>query len=566
MSENIEIRIRKSQILISIIICFFLLINSAYADDKINISMSGNIETHLIPIETKYPVPVFIKTDFIPTDFFSDDYGKRMDIKVKNYNFPFKAIDLDKNGMPEYIFFMTNFDNDSLEKGLSEEFKSQLEYQNSPPNIKYENQTLIYKWEICWQKDNGMTCGWQVKQNDFFHNSTFHLTEMRNRFDLYTIADFNTSPAVKNYCPLALDLGTWPQEMIFFIANRTDNGIDGFHILSRNITNYEIYNGTIYQKENEQLIEKVRNVYDSSSLILIGTNRSVIITKPSLGRFNPSSDYFFKTEILANGNIRGLVCTTKHNDILIPPKGPNAYFIFGEPPNDKKLFEMSMLLTNLKEPVVYPTEFVQVKYFKGAVWPLGSVTAPEIVPKIKFNTEGNFFDVLTFTWINQEGQVSETIQIKDGTFTFEQPILLNSSNWMYPFDTYEAIVYVKPPVILKKNSSLSFDLGEPYEGMANFESDKVLFSIVRNNNSKIFYFIYLVFSIVIFTYSYLKIRNLNKQDNQPKKQLEKLGLIAPLLGYFYDGISEDHIFTIGTIPYVIMVCVLIYLFYSKNKS
>jgi hypothetical protein len=557
-----------------ILICF-LLINPAYANDKFNISFNQRIDIISIN-ETKYPMPVFVQnyaTNVISYPSHENrSYENKiiMDVETQNKTVPAIPIYLNKNNIPEYFFFMINLDNDSLNSiGIDNSslgikfFNNQLlEYRNSPPFLKYDNKTLIYKWEICWQKDNNMVCSWQKQQNDFFLNWTFRYAELKNRFDLYTISDFNTKSNVQLFCPLSLDLGIWAQNMVYFV-----NSTGGLQVFSSNITNYEIHNGKIYQKVNETFrFEK--DTYDSGSLILIGSNISVIITKPSLGLFNSSPNYFFKTEISPNGSLMTFVCTDKHYDKLIPPKGISAYFIFGESPNIKKLFEMSMLLSNLQDPIVYPPEIVQVKFFKGSILPLGSITIPEVIIKMDFTTEEKNIQYLTFNWNREREHVNKTIKILDGTFIFEQPILLNNSAWMYPFDTYDAIIYIDPPVIKETTRSLSFNSGEPYEGIAKFENSGVLLSINRNINSKLIYFIWLIFSIVFFFYAYPQVKILNKQvtqtGNQEKTQLEKLGFILLLLGYFFNGFSDNHIFSIGTIPFVIMIFWLMLFFLLKK--
>ncbi len=548
---------KKHKILIICLIFLFLWTVSVRADDKWW-DLNSTYKQTITNIPTEYPTPILIRINPVLCTF-----SDCRDFEIED-NLPFKLFDLDKDGIPEYAFFIANLNADNLNKS------SRIEYSSLPPRIKYENQTLINTWEICYQKYNSTICQWDDnKDSDINYSVGIFPADIKDRFDLYTVAKFNSSPAVEYFCPLVLDLDTWPQNTIFLLDKEIRNNTEiGLYPAISNIENREIYNGAsildLNQKDNKEWIVTANHEIYTGALILTGSNESIIITKPSVGLFNPSPDYFFKTEIIPNGHIRALACTTNHTGEILPSKGPNAYFVFGKP-DTEKLFRMSVSLSNIPDPIVHPPESIKTKFFEGSVWPLGKPTFPEIVPKIELKSNENFFRNITFTWMKQEGEASITIQSVDGTLIFEQPILLNSSSWKYPFDTYEAFVYYNPLVIANGNSSLSFDFGVPYQGAAAFTDGKISLSINRNDDSRNKYFLYLIFCGLIFLFSNWHIKNLNKYSFQPKKLLEKLGLIvSPLFGYFF--FISDIQYSIGTIPYVVMVSWLVICFYLRWKK
>lgn len=539
----------NQKILFVCLIFLFLGTNSALAENEwwdLNYSSRSLITN--VPI-SEFPTPILIR---VPNGCDFPNCREFM-LKRKQENYPFKLIDLEKDGIPEYVFFIANLNQDNLNK------PTKIEYSNLPPRIKYDNQTLINKWEmeICYQKENDTICGWRDNKKDPDINISGQIFPMDliNRFDLYTIVKFNSSPAVNHFCPLVLDLDTWPRYMILLTGKKTigETGI-AIKLGLATIRNLELHN-----KETLELQEVFGDI-----LILSGSNnRSIILTKPSVTMFNTSPDYFFRTEILPNEHILASVCTINHSGDLLPPKGPNAYIVFDES-DYIKIAEMGLYLENIPESIVQPSESIQTKLFKGSVWPLGKVTSPEISPKIEFKAEENFFTSLTFTWITQDGIADLTIQSNNGTLVFERPILLNSTAWKYPFDAYEAVVKIEPPVIQNKNSTLSFEPNEPYNGAAKFEKNMIIFGVKRNVESKTKYFLYLIFSILIFVYLNAHIKNLNKSSFQPTKQLQILDYIGATLFVYFFSVS-DIIYSIGSLPYVLMISWLIISFYSRRK-
>lgn len=483
---------------------------------------------------SKFEIPIFIKalnisyTDFEPS------------LEINGFNIRTDLIDLENDGIPEYVFFIANtsLDISNIAYYSNQPFR-EFEYNDFPPLLKYENQTVIERWEICYQKekDTNAICGWKdIENSDFQINLKFFPVELRNRFDVYTIGSFDTSPEVMYFCPLALDLGTWPKEFLYFIRNESMDNSSGraFYSYSLKLDDYVIDNRT------------------QSSLILIGLNKSIIITKPSLGILGPSPDYFFKTELLSNGHVRAAVCTINHNDKIIPPKGPNSYIVFGEP-NDQELMEMSSTLENIKDPVLYPPKIIQIDFIKGNVW-FPEFSRPEIRPHIELKTDNNYITALNFTWMTQLGKVNENVYINNGVFIFEKPILLTDSRWRYPFDKYDAIIHIEPRVIQNADSSLSFDADLPYEGKVKFENGKIIFRIERTLNSKIKYFLGLIAAIIIIIAVFL---------SKLEIKSEILNLLVTFLAIF---ITVDEILSIGSIPYVIMIVWFVISYFRKKKD
>lgn len=437
---------KKFKILIIGLICLFLLVNSALANDKWwDLNYTKRFEITNNP--TEFPTPILIK---LPNYCNFPDCRELKLVDNQSREKPYRMIDVDKNGIPEYVFFITNLNPDILNQA------SKIEYSNLTPRIKYENQTLINNWKICYQTENNIICGWKDILKDPFNELRFEVfgQDLRNRFDVYTIVKFNLSSSVKYFCPLVLDLGTWPQYMITLV-DKDKIGENRIYFAPFEIVNSEIHSGDIFNDtwivNNELTITNVQHEVYGGSLILISSNKSIIITKPSIGRLNPSPEYFFKTEILPNRHILASVCTSNRKGELLPPKGPNAYVVFGEPDYDK-LVRMSTDLENISDPIIHPPESIEAILIEGKdVWLLSGVTLPEIRPHIELKTEGMTIPILSFTWMTLDGQTNEPIRSNNGIFVFEQKILLNGDKWKYPFDNYEAVINIQPPYILNKN-------------------------------------------------------------------------------------------------------------------
>lgn len=546
---------RIHNVLIICLICLFLLSGSVIAENNPWGDLNYSIRQTISTINTDFPIPILLKNpDYC---VFSDC----RDLKFANTS-QYKLLDIDNNGIGDHIFVMFNINTDS-----NQPYK--IKSSNLQPQIKYENTALINKWELCYERENNVICN-KNNYHDININSnvTVFSADLINRFDLYTIVKFNSSPVVKSFCPLVLDLDTWPQYMVPLLDAQIVGDDIRFDLSYKHeITNYSFSNNQIlyFEKKinNEWITFKQQEQY-GGMVILVGDNKSIIITKPSEGRYYPSPDYFIKIELLSNKHVVASVCTTKHSDELLPPKGPNAHVVFGDF-DIINMVRMGIILTNIPEPIISAPDTIKTKLYKGSLWPLGKITSPEIVANVDLEAEEHFFNNLTFTWNREYGKKSKIIQSKNGLMNFNQPIMLNSNSWMYPFDTYEAVVYVNPPVLQKTNRNLSFDNSEPYEGIASFEKNKITFFIGRNIESVTKYLIYTLFCIFIYYISIRHIKNLKKQSFQPKKILEKFSLIGVFLsGYFF--YISDIIYSIGSIPYVIMGLSLVLLFYKKKKD
>lgn len=550
---------KKYKILIGLI-CMFLLINSALADD-IKLDLNKTLKFEISNISNKFATPVLIK---VPNVCAFPDCRDIVLVDESGREYPQRFLDVNDDGIPEYLFLIPNLNLDILEQPYK------IKFNDSPPKVTYENQTIVNDWKICYQKENVSICKWKDNKEDpdINFNVGIYLEDIRNRLDLYTIAKFNSNPSVNYFCPLVLDLDTWPQYMILLgdkeIKTETEMVIE---YAPFRISNLEIYDKSFLDvkiyKNNDETHISTHKIY-GGVLILMGSNKSFIITKPIGGQFNQSQDFFFKTEILLNGHIQASVCTTNHTSELLLTKGPNAYIVFDEP-DTEKIVEMSLYLSNIPDPIINPPESIETQFFEGNVWPL-YYSSPEIVPKIVFEQIENFFPFLTFTWITQNGEINKTVKNNNNEIIFEQPVLLNGNSWMYPIDKYEAIVYINPPVIRNANRSMSFISDDAHEGTAQFENNRILFQVERNRNSQTKYFIGLVISIIVFYYSNKHIKNLKKISFQPKNILQKIGLIfSPLIVYFV-SISDSIIYSIGTLPFFFMIIWLLLAFILKWKK
>ena len=556
MLENMEIRdliMRKRRILITILILFLLWINSVSADDQLSNIPWTVRQSMTITSNDEFPTPMSAK---LPENWTLSDWTLNDDKdRVQTYY----LIDFDENGISDHVLFMANVDPDIYNQ------PSKIRANNLSRKIYYKNQTIINNFGVSYQKEDiTVYHTGKIDEADLNYSVEYISWDIRNRFDLYTVVRYNLSSEVECFCPLVLDLDTWPQYMMFYIDPEIKGSEINSQIVIGKITNCEIRNDMKInlKYQNNDSVSTNHEVY-GGILILQGFDKSIIINKPSLGRFNPSPDYFFKTEKLSNGHIQASVCTISHEGKLLPPNGPNAYIVFGEP-DDQKLSKMGLTLDNITDPILHPPESIQIKFFKGRVWPSGG-EPPLIVPKIKFKASEFFFPSVTFTLMTQEGETNETIQSKNGTFIFEEPILLNGNSWMYPFDKYESVIHIKPPVIQTGTSDLEFDSEVSFEGTALFENNMILFQVERTIDHSIKYFIYLIISVFVFIFSKSHFKNLKMESFQPIKLLEILALVfAPLLGYFF--IISDEIISLGSIPYVLMLMWLIILLCLRWKK
>lgn len=547
---------RKKYIILIYLILLFSSLNSSLAEDNL---WDYQWRQGITNIPSLYPTPILLET---PTECAFPDCR---DISFEG-NLPYRMLDLDNNGIPEYVFFIANLNSDNLDP------PSKIEYNNLPPRIKYENKTLINNWEVCYKKENITICRWHdnEKDPDIDIDVQVFSADLRNRFDLYTIVKFNSSPTIEYFCPLVLDLDNWPQYMLLLLDKET-RGKDEIGVLPSpfGIVEYEFHNEESLYLEGKVNDEwgpiSTHNVY-LGAIIFIGTNKSVIITIPTEGKFTPSPNYFLKTEILPNGNIRASACTINHSEELLPPKGPNAYFIFGET-NHEKLTKMGLYLANIQEPFLIPPESIKAKFYEAKLGANLYLNKPELKPSIEFNTDDELFSSqnFTFSWMTQDGITNKTIQSKNGTLIFYEDILLNQYYWMHPFDKYEAKINVYPPIIQNDIDYINIEFEKPLNGKVFFENDVILLKFERTLDYKINYVIILFISIFIFFILCKHIRTINSDDFSPEKLLLISSFVIANHGYYFISFSKQHL-SIGSIPYIVMLLLLGKSIYFKLKG
>ena len=513
-------------------------------------------------ISTQYPIPLLFETP--DGCAFPDCRDIRFEDEI-----PYKLLDLDNNGIPEYVFLIANLKPENLDS------PSKIEYSNLPPVITYENEPVIHElsWSICYENNNSLYCqpqniGAELNRESGIYVDFFN-ADLRNRFDIYSIIKYNLSSDVDSICPLVLDLGTWPQEIMYFdIKSQMEDGIE-VSISSTQLQNdFEaiiVNNGEInFQKDG--LLFKGPEVY-GGSLILNGSNKSIIITKPSNGKYNTSPNYFFSINRLLNDHIIVSVHSKNKQDELLPPKGPNAYIVFGEP-DYKKLIDLSLNLEYIPKPIVDSPESIQAKFYEAKIGKNFKLTRPEIEIEIKFNTNDELFSSqnFTFIWMTQDGERNKTIQSKNGFLIFDENVFLSKYDWKYPFDTYEAIVHVYPPIIQNDVDIVNMEFNnKQLNGKADFKNNLIILTFGRTSDTKLNYIILLAFSIIVFILSRAYIKNMSSGEFSPEKLLFISSFVIANHGYYFLSFSKQH-FSIGSVPYILMLLWLGQSIYSKNKK
>lgn len=549
----------KKYTLVIFLICLYLSINFSLADDDLwNFDYVQKITT----ISTQYPIPLLFET---PDGCAFPDCR---DIRFED-DIPYKLLDLDNNGIPEYVFLITNLKPEDLDS------PSKIEYSNLPPVITYENETIIHElsWSICYENNNSLYCQPQnigaelTSESDIYVN--FFNADLRNRFDIYSIIKYNLSSDVDSICPLVLDLGAWPQEMMYFdIKTQIEDDIElyGSSIKLQNDFEYIIVHNDEIYFQKDGIIFKGPEVY-GGSLILNGLNKSIIITKPSNGKLNPSPNYYFLIQLLPNKHVVVSVHSKNKEDELLPPKGPNAYIVFGKP-DYKKLIDLSFILEYIPKPIIGSPESIKAKFYEAKIGANFKLTRPEIEPKIKFNTNDNLFSSqnFTFKWMTQDGEKNKTIQSQNGSLIFDETIFLNKYDWKYPFDTYEATVYVDPPIIQNDVDIINMDFdNKQLNGKADFRNNLIILTFGRTFDTKLNYILVLIFSIIIFTFLLKYIKKINSREFTSEKWLFISSFIIANHLYYFISFSEQH-FSIGSVPYIFMLLWLGQSIYLKNKK
>lgn len=475
--------------------------------------------------------------------------------ELKIYNgekfIPFKFLDIDNDGYPDYVFF--------LSKGWEE--SNNFTYNKDPPFVSYNNDTLINEWKICYYKENNLFCIKRGEMNndpDLDYHIKIANFSNDERFDLYSMVNF-TSIKIDYFCPLVLDLGSWP--ILNLIVLTDDKFIENhtvilFKTATTSIENLKYTSGRCEDSSNEGRI-----CYYGGSLILLGYNKSIIITKPSTGFGHPSEDYFFMTNNI-NESIRVYVCTNKEKDFLILPKGPNAYLIFGKP-NITNLIENSLVLESPPQPIVYPSENLDAKLsIIPSINPF-HLSNPYINPKIKFSSDKPIL-YINASWTNEYGNLTyKNLLEENGEFVLNENVLLKGCKECFPLERYEAIIYIDPPFLLKENSILiSLENDNNYVGYANFSYDKLKLVIEANPSVQYLYFLHLLIFIVISILSFFVIKNMRKESLQSSSLINRFLIFVVLVGLFVSAIN-NHLWSYGSIPFVFLLLIVLFFFVKK---
>lgn len=351
-------------------------------------------------VDTKYPTIILIE---IPDNCAFPDCRdlKRFD------TFPVNFLDLDNNGIPEYYYSFTKLTPDDLFP------PTKIKTSNLSPVITYKNETIIHEltWSICYENNNSLYCQQQNIDAELNTDNDidYFYADLRNRFDIYSITKYNISSDVDSICPLRLDLGTWPQEVIYFkkvsqMGDEMDLSVSPFLLIQNDFQGMMVTTGGKLLINNNSIVYYAGEVY-GGSLILNSSNKSIIITKPSNGKLNPSPDYYFIIELLKNEHIIVSVCTHNKQEELLPSKGPNAYIFFGDN-SPEKLIDLSINLEYTSQlipnPGSIPFEFNNSKPISTPIDYLIKFSRDEI-PIIEFNNTP-LIETIKRSYITPEGR------------------------------------------------------------------------------------------------------------------------------------------------------------------
>lgn len=482
-------------------------------------------------------------------------------ISNNNASVPYRLIDLDGDGFPENYLM--------LSRGWED--PENFTFKRVPPVVTLGNDILVNELNGCYKKYDKAICqNIKTRINDGVTNFRINFIpySVKGRFDLYSRSiNFTLSKDIEYFCPLVLNLSNWPRLNFLIITqkdyvNRTDRLL--IKSLTTAIENNTYYSGSCINAPEES---NITCYYYGGSLILLGDNKSVIVTKPSLNFGYPSKEYFFKTEVVSD-DVLASVCTNKKNEYLVLPEGPNAYFLLGKP-NVTELTMMSFFLENPPPPQIIPPNALDAKLLiRPSITPL-EVTKPSISPRITFTSNEPVL-FMNISWVGDDGVSKSTlVNNEDGEFVFEnQNILLNGCRICFPFESYVARLDIDPPYIAPKTTDISLNTEDKknYVGVANFDYEKVELVIKTNRIVQFWYFLSLFIFIVSIHLLSNYIANMKRDSFQPRNLLIILLSVFVVLIELSRSVVGYNLWSIGSIPFGASLLWISYRFLKKRRG